>query len=80
MAEGKRVVEELARLKYEMQHDRALTYDKSPPPSLLFSSFIMTVLFQDVSPLRPPFSRLLFLILFLQVAISISISSSKFFC
>jgi hypothetical protein len=28
-AEGKRIVEELAKLKYELQHDRKLTY--GPP-------------------------------------------------
>jgi hypothetical protein len=37
--EGKKIVEELARLKYEVQHDRAITYGlstkmkKQPPPN-----------------------------------------------
>jgi hypothetical protein len=33
IAEGRRIVEELGRLKYEVQHDRALTY-VSPPPEM----------------------------------------------
>ena len=31
VAEGRAIVEELARLKYEVQHDRALTYVSSGP-------------------------------------------------
>lgn len=31
--EGKKILESLSRLKYEMQHDRQLTYVPSPPSS-----------------------------------------------
>lgn len=30
--EGKRIVEDLAKLKYELQHDRALTYGTAVKP------------------------------------------------
>ena len=33
IAEGKRIVEKLAKLKYELQHDRELSYVFHPPPS-----------------------------------------------
>lgn len=32
IAEGKRIVEKLAKLKYELQHDRELSYVFHPPP------------------------------------------------
>jgi hypothetical protein len=33
-AEGKRIIEDLAKLKYELQHDRNLTYVSHPFPNL----------------------------------------------
>jgi hypothetical protein len=30
-AEGKKIIEDIAKLKYELQHDRKLTYDTRDP-------------------------------------------------
>lgn len=42
-AEGKKIIEEIAKIKYEVQHDRALTYGSL---SKVSASLLLTILYQ----------------------------------